>query len=172
LSFVESIHPGISGGIILKSFKLHKLFLLFIAIFLSAGSKAQQNNPAKKNKKGGLDVIFTRVEQDAAFPGGTSAWQQFIEQKLRTDSLLHIIAANPGISDTGKAFSTTADVQFIINKDGSISNIKVLNTVHPAFKAEAERVIGLSPKWKPANQCGNIVKAYRRQSISIQQAKE
>ena len=41
-------------------------------------------------------------------------------------------------------------MSFVIEKDGSISNIKVVRGVHPLLDKESVRVVGLMPKWKPA----------------------
>lgn len=48
-------------------------------------------------------------------------------------------------------------VQFVVMKDGSIANVRVLRAVDPLLDAEALRVIGLMPKWKPGTQRGQAV---------------
>jgi periplasmic protein TonB len=59
-------------------------------------------------------------------------------------------------------------VRFIVAKDGSISDV-VAETNHGyGMEKEAVRAISKGPKWTPAQQNGNIVKAYRRQPITFQ----
>ena len=66
-----------------------------------------------------------------------------------------------------KHFEQTAIVQFIVCKDGSICEVKVINNVLPSIKKEAERVIQKSGTWLPAQQNGKTVKAYRKQPITF-----
>ena len=49
-------------------------------------------------------------------------------------------------------------VEFIIEKNGTLSNAKVLRGLHPLFDAEALRVINASPKWTPGKQHGEVVR--------------
>src|SRR3712207_9025274 len=48
-------------------------------------------------------------------------------------------------------------VQMVVEADGSISNIKVIRSVSPSLYAEAMRVVGSMPKWKPGRQKGKAV---------------
>ena len=74
-----------------------------------------------------------------SFPGGFEALQSF----LRENTQYPEEAVKNSIQ--GKVI-----VSFVIEEDGSISNIKVARGVHPALDEEAVRVVGLMPKWKPA----------------------
>ncbi|NLO00065.1 MAG: TonB family protein, partial [Bacteroidales bacterium] len=49
-------------------------------------------------------------------------------------------------------------LQFTVNPDGSVSNIKVLRGVDPSLDKEAVRVVSLSPKWEPGRQRDRAVK--------------
>jgi len=49
-------------------------------------------------------------------------------------------------------------VQFIIEKDGSVTNVKVIKKVNDAIDAEAVRVVKAMPKWKPGKQNGREVR--------------
>ena len=49
-------------------------------------------------------------------------------------------------------------VQFIVEKDGSITEPKVARGVSPALDAEALRIVSIMPKWKPAKQRGQVVR--------------
>lgn len=49
-------------------------------------------------------------------------------------------------------------VQFIVEKDGSVSNARVVRTVHPLLDKEALRVVNSMPKWTPGKQRGKAVR--------------
>lgn len=87
------------------------------------------------------DAIFIFVEDQAEFPGGQ-------------DSLMKFLAANIKYSQAAKEKGTRGKVviTFIVEKDGSLSNIKVLRDIGDGCGEEAIRVVNLMPKWKPAKQ--------------------
>jgi TonB family protein len=90
------------------------------------------------------DQMFTSVESQPRFPGSLG---DFLRQNIKYP------AAMREANVQGKVY-----VQFVVETDGSLSNIKVLRDVGYGSAEEAERVIGLSPKWQPANQNGKLVK--------------
>ena len=95
------------------------------------------------------DVIYTVCENMPEFPGGQEAMRQFI-----ADNLTYPEDARE-ISVQGRTL-----IQFIVEKDGTLSNIEVARSVgHPSFDKEAVRVIKLMPKWKPGSQNGTIVRS-------------
>jgi len=51
-------------------------------------------------------------------------------------------------------------IQFVVEKDGSISEVKVLSSVHPELDKEAIRVVKMMPKWNPGKQKGKAVRCY------------
>ena len=106
-------------------------------------------------------MVFNKVETEAQFPGGDSAWKQFLMKTLNPDNALGAVPKRR------KHFSQTAIVKFIVSIDGTLKNITIENNVHPDIEAEALRVIRKSPKWIPAYQNGRRVNAYRRQPISF-----
>ncbi len=115
-----------------------------------ASNSAQQNETNKESE------VFTRVEIDAAYPGN---WRNFLERNLNGQ-----VAVNNG---AGPGTYTTI-IQFIVDKDGTISNMKALSKHGYGLEEEAMRVIKASGKWKPAIQNGREVKAYRKQPITFQ----
>ncbi|MEO5943875.1 MAG: N-acetylmuramoyl-L-alanine amidase [Ferruginibacter sp.] len=119
--------------------------------------------PEKDNR------IFTKVEDEAQFPGGQAAWGNYLRKNLN--------ALTP--VDEGWASGTyPIIVQFIVNKDGSISDITILDNTttkkYPGSKTALEciRMISKGPRWMPAKQNGRIVSAYRRQPITFVVSKE
>ena len=63
--------------------------------------------------------------------------------------------------------SGIVQVEFIVEKDGRVSNAKALNSVFPEIDKEAIRIVMLAPKWKPAKQNGQAVRCYFQIPISF-----
>jgi periplasmic protein TonB len=105
-----------------------------------------------------IDSPFTTVEVEAEFPGGASAWRIFLQQNLNAD-----------IPNKRKAPAGTYQVviKFIVDKNGKISSISAETNFGYGMEKEVIRVIKKSPKWTPAIQNGNIVKAWRRQPVTF-----
>lgn len=102
--------------------------------------------------------IFTKVEQEAEFPGGQGAWRRYLENNLNANAPV----------DGGAAPGTyTVIVKFVVSKDGSLSDIQAESNHGAGMEKEAIRAIKNGPKWKPALQNGRNVNAYRRQPITF-----
>jgi len=101
--------------------------------------------------------IFTKVEVEAAFPGGEEAWRNYLRKTLNNNTPVDYGA--PG----GKY---TVVVKFIVSKDGSLSDINCENDPGFGMCEEAIRVIKKTKNWTPAIQNGRNVNAYRRQPIT------
>lgn len=102
--------------------------------------------------------VFTKVEIEAEFPGGTGAWTKYLRNNLD---------ANAPIENGATEGTYTVIVRFIVSKDGSISDV-VAETKHGfGMEAEAIRAIKKGPKWTPAQQNGRYVNAYRRQPVTF-----
>ena len=72
-------------------------------------------------------------------------------------------------SENGAPAGTyTVVVQFVVDKEGNMSDVKALTSHGYGMEDEAVRVIKKGPQWKPAIQNGRNVKAYRRQPITFQ----
>lgn len=95
------------------------------------------------------DVIFTIVEQQPSFPGGDQALMQFL-----SDNLTYPTAAREaGIQ--GVVF-----VSFVVEKNGQLSNIRILRGIEGggSLEQEAIRVISAMPAWNPGMQRGEAVR--------------
>lgn len=102
--------------------------------------------------------IFEKVEIEASFPGGMEKWARYLERSL--------FGTNP--SDEGAPEGTfTTIVQFVVDVDGSISNVVSLTNHGYGMEEAAIRTIKKGPKWNPAIQNGRQVKAYRKQMITF-----
>lgn len=102
--------------------------------------------------------IFDKVEIEASFPGGDSKWRQYLERN----------ANGQVATDNGAPEGTyTTLVQFVVDKEGNISDVRALTNHGYGMEEEAIRVIKKGPKWTPAVQNGRQVKAYRKQPITF-----
>lgn len=97
-------------------------------------------------------VVF--AQKMPSFPGGEAAMMHFINENIKYPSY-----------DREMGIQGRCTVQFVIEKDGSISNISVYKTVSPGLDEEAMRVIRLMPKWLPGEN--NFKKVRVRMAIPI-----
>jgi protein TonB len=102
--------------------------------------------------------VFDKVEIEASFPGGDSKWRQYLERNANGQ-----VATENG----APAGTYTTVIQFVVDKDGSITNVKALTNHGYGMENESIRIIKAGPKWNPAVQDGRLVKAYRNQPITF-----
>ncbi|MGN6341841.1 MAG: N-acetylmuramoyl-L-alanine amidase [Ginsengibacter sp.] len=105
--------------------------------------------------------IFTKVEVEASFPGGLQAWIQYISKAIR-DSIYKFTNRDYG----------TCVIRFIVNVDGSISEVIATTMKGSELAKVSVDAIKNGPKWIPASQNGKPVAAYRLQPVTLQQPKE
>jgi hypothetical protein len=110
------------------------------------------------NNKELADKIFDRVEVEAKYPGGDKQWRIFLEKTLNP---------NVPIDNAAPSGVYTVVVQFVVSKDGSISDIRPLTNHVYGMENEVLRVITKGPKWEAAIQNGRMVKAYRKQPVTF-----
>ncbi len=92
-------------------------------------------------------VSIAMVEQKPSFPGGEAAMYTWLSQN---------IVYPPAASEEGVQGRVV--VEFVVGKDGSITNARVVRTRHPALDREALRVIQAMPRWIPGRNNGQPVK--------------
>ncbi len=93
------------------------------------------------------DEIFTIVEEPTEFPGGIGELMKWLGKNINYPE----IALSNNIQ--GRVM-----VKFVVERDGSASNVEVLRGVDPALDKEAVRVVKMMPKWKPGKQRGKPVR--------------
>ena len=93
------------------------------------------------------DDIYQVVEEQPLFPGGMDKMAEFLQANIKYPAL----CKKEGIQ--GRVI-----VQFVVNKDGSICDAKVVKSAHPQLDAEALRVISSMPRWIPGKQKGKNVR--------------
>jgi periplasmic protein TonB len=101
--------------------------------------------------------IFVIVEDMPEFPGGEVQLRKWIAANIKYP----VIAAENGIQ--GKVY-----VQFVVDKDGSITNARIARGVDPSLDQEALRVVNNLPKWKPGMQRGKPVRVSYTVPINFQ----
>ena len=131
--------------------------LVTCLLLLSACSSFAQNEIQPDSVKKPANE-FVKVEIEAEYPGGVAAWKKFLEKNL-----------DPGVTAKNNApvgkYSPIA--VFIVDKDGSLSDVKSLTKFGYGIEEEMLRVITKSGKWSPASQDGKPVRAYRKQPLTF-----
>ena len=94
-----------------------------------------------------VEEIFTIVEDQPTPDGGMAAFYQFVQKNLKYPAQ----ARRMGIE--GKVF-----VQFVVDKDGKLTEVQAVKGIGAGCDEEAVRVIEGAPKWKPGKQRGRAVK--------------
>lgn len=116
------------------------LVLIGINIFHNKVNAQVPDSISAKTQKTSQDLmVFGGVERSAEFPGGIEGLTKFLD-----DHIHHV----KGMV-AGKVFLT-----FIVRKDGTLADIKILRGLTTLNNNEAIRVLQLSPKWNPGEQFG------------------
>ncbi len=118
-------------------------------VSLKAQTDGANHRPVTK------DSAVTRVEIESYFPGGANAWIRFLNNNLTYPN-----------KAVRKKIEGTVVVQFIVEKDGTLSNIEAISGPEQ-LQSAAVAVFKSSPPWKPAVQDGRIVKSYKKQPITF-----
>ena len=105
------------------------------------------------------DSIYEKVEKEAEFPGGLEAMYKWIGYHLKYPEECR-----------DKSIQGRVTIQFVVNKDGSISEIKTLRSPNPLLSKEGIRIVNAMPKWKPAQNKGKVVASYFRLPINFRLA--
>ncbi len=112
---------------------------------------------APKKDLTNYDEIFTKVEIESSYPGGSSAWMRYLNKTFRY----------PQEAQENEIQGTVV-VQFIVDKDGNVSDVEAVSgPTNGGLRDEAIRVIKKSGKWEPAVQNGRKVKSYKKQPITF-----
>ena len=91
--------------------------------------------------------VFDVVEQMPSFPGGPSALMQYLSSNIKYP----VVAEENGVQ--GRLVCT-----FVVERDGSITDVRVIKSVDPSLDKEAVRVVKGMPKWIPGKQNGSAVR--------------
>ena len=111
---------------------------------LKAKEEIQAPEPPKHVEE---TKIFTVVEQMPLFPGGDAALMAYLRDNIHYPT----VAAENGVQ--GRVV-----VGFVVERDGSITDVNVLRSVDPSLDREAMRVVKGMPRWTPGKQNGSAVR--------------
>ena len=100
--------------------------------------------------------IFTVVEQMPMFPGGDAALMGYLRDNMHYPT----VAAENGVQ--GRVV-----VGFVVERDGSITDVNVLRSVDPSLDREAMRVVKNMPRWTPGKQNGSAVRVKYQVPVSF-----
>ncbi|PWH84933.1 energy transducer TonB [Brumimicrobium oceani] len=125
--------------------------LLLIPMMVFSQLGLTEAKPEKSEGK-----IYEKVDKEANFPGGAVEMMNYIGENVKYPE----ISMENG--DQGKVF-----VEFVVNTDGSLSQIKVLRGVSKEIDVEAVRVVKNMPKWIPAENEGEKVRSMARLPINF-----
>ncbi|WP_426667635.1 M56 family metallopeptidase [Mucilaginibacter sp. McL0603] len=144
-------------NVLLKYLLAAPLFMLMIilssATVNSKTSGVLANNEFPQNKQG---KVYTAVDKVPSFPGGTDKFYAFLRTNIKYPAEMRQKKIE------GKVF-----ISFIVEEDGSLSNIKILKEPGYGSGKEAARVLGMSPKWVPGMQKNQKVRVAYTMPISF-----
>ena len=121
------------------------------ACMMTLGAQAQQ-------QKGNTEPqdVFDVVEDMPQYPGGMQAMLSFLQENITYPK-----------DAQEKKISGRVLVTFVVEKDGSISNVETVKSVFPSLDEEAVRIVKAMPNWKPGKQNGKVVRVKYTLPISF-----
>lgn len=112
---------------------------------------AQPEPPKQEEEK-----VFEVVEQMPMFPGGPTALLQYLSSNVKYP----VVAQENGVQ--GRVV-----VSFVVERDGSITDVRVVRSVDPSLDKEAQRVVRSMPRWTPGKQNGSAVRVKYNVPVSF-----
>lgn len=131
---------------------MKRFFLMAIAacmMTLGAQAQVQKGNTAPQD-------VFDVVEEMPQYPGGMQAMLSFLQENITYPK-----------DAQEKKISGRVLVTFVVEKDGSISNVETVKSVFPSLDEEAVRIVKAMPNWKPGKQNGKVVRVKYTLPISF-----
>lgn len=122
------------------------LQLIIIMTFLAARTFAGDLPIADTGRKAGISPIFTAIDVEPQYPGGTAKFYRFLEKRLRYPEVAELIGLG-GI----------VYVSFVVSQTGEVANVQAVKCLGAGCESEAIRIVAMSPSWKPGTQNGKPV---------------
>lgn len=121
---------------------------------------AKKENYVEKLKKmtsSDTEKIFTKLEEEATYPGGPRGWMSYLNRTFKY----------PNEAQYNRIEGTVI-VQFIVDREGRVSDVESISgPTTGGLREEAERVIKRSGKWNPGKQNGQAVTSYKKQPLTF-----
>ena len=114
------------------------------------------NTNESEEKKEVANKVFDVVERMPSFPGGNEALMKFLQENVKYP----VVAQENGVQ--GRVV-----VSFVVERDGSITDVKVVRSVDPSLDKEATRVVKSMPHWIPGKQNGAAVRVKYNVPVSF-----
>ena len=127
--------------------KIEEEIQVNLDVEMNEETKVEQIEIKVEEPKEDVDEIFTIVEETATPKGGMPAFYKYVGSKLKYPAQ----ATRMGVE--GKVY-----VEFVINRDGSIVDVRVVRGIGAGCDEEAVRVVQSSPAWNPGKQRGKVVR--------------
>ena len=127
-------------------------FILILVIFMSTKSMAQENTSKDEDRP--LEMKVDSIEKKPDFPGGINKFYRFVGKNFK-------------VPEKALKYGGKVKLQFIIEKDGTLSDIKAVEDIGYGTGEEAVRVIKLSPKWLPGSNNGLPVRVLYKLPITL-----
>ncbi|MBQ8466148.1 MAG: energy transducer TonB [Prevotella sp.] len=131
---------------------MKKLILMsLMAVCCLVTASAQKTVVSQKNQK-----VYDVAEQMPEYPGGMPAMFEFLMKNMQY----------PKDAEKQKVEGRVM-VMFVVETDGSISDVKVAKKTFPSLDAEAVRVVQSMPKWTPGRDKGKVVRVQYTLPVSF-----
>ena len=131
---------------------MKKLILMsMMAVFCLSTVSAQKTVVSQKNQK-----VYEVVDQMPEFPGGMPAMIEFLQNNVKY----------PADAEKQKVEGRVL-VSFVVETDGSVSDVQVMKKAFPSLDAEALRVAKAMPNWTPGKHQGKLVRVHYTLPISF-----
>ncbi len=114
---------------------------LFLPVLTLAQEEYQEVNPNKESHG------FSLIEKWAMYPGGEIGISNYIHRELKYPK-----------SAIRDSIEGVVIVKYVVQTDGRVDEVEIIQSAHPILDEEAKRVIQVMDKWKPAIQGGTAVK--------------
>ena len=140
-----------------------KRIILFFTLLASSSFVLAQITVTEIKDENDTNRIYSKVDIEAGFPGGDSAWRNYLRKNLKPQVT---------VEHGAKAGTYKVMVRFIVSKDGSLSDIYCLEDPGFGICEEAKRIIKKTKTRMPALVNGHKVNAYRTQLFTFVVEKE
>ena len=131
---------------------MKRIFMMAIAAcMMTLGAQAQVKNETTTSEN-----VFDVVEDMPQYPDGMQGMMKFLIENISYPK-----------DAQEKKISGRVLVTFVVEKDGSISNVETVKSVFPSLDDEAVRVVKSMPNWKPGKQNGKVVRVKYTLPISF-----